>query len=153
MGRYTIWPHLQQGEDRMRGSLHSSLFINWGCQYPTKYSHFQLWVTGLRLLHLQISHNVLVANSHKFSHCLLQLPYNFCPRTKVQVLRQIMLLCTMLETENKLLSGGLAVVSHPGRQVFPEGRCFYSNSGGPEVQYTPALGMPSTRPLEHRMMP
>ena len=57
------------------------------------------------------------------------------------------------DTEHKLLSGGLAVVLHPGRQVFLEERCFYSNTGGPEVQYTPAPGMPSTRPPEYRMMP
>ena len=82
----------------MRGGLYSFLFINWCCQYPTKYSRLWLWVTGLRPLYLQILCNVLVANSHKFLHCLLQLPYAFHPRAKVQVLQWIMLLCPILET-------------------------------------------------------
>ena len=98
MGRYTIWSHVQEGGDRMRGGLYSFLFINWGCQYPTKYSRLWLWVTGLRLLHLQTSHNVLVVDIHKFSHCLSQLPHTLCPRAKVWVLWQIMLLHPMLET-------------------------------------------------------
>ena len=43
-------------------------------------------------------HNVLVADSHKFLHCLLQLPYTFCQRAKVRVPQWIMLLCPVLET-------------------------------------------------------
>ena len=80
------------------GGLYRFLFVNWGCQYPTKCSHLRLWVTGFRLLHLQTSHNILVVNIHNFSHCLLQVPHTFCPRAKVWVLWQIMLLCPMLET-------------------------------------------------------
>ena len=138
----------------MRGGLYSPLFINQHCQHLTEYSHLWLWLTGLRHFHLQSLHDVLVANSHKFSHGLSQLHYAFCQRVKVWVPQWIMLLCPILETPgHKLLSGELAAVSHPVRRVFPEGRHFYSNSRGPVVQYTPVLGMPSTRPLEHRMMP
>ena len=86
------------GGDRMRGTFYSSLFISQGCQYLTKYSHLWLWATGLRLLHLQVLHNILIANIHIFSHCLPQLPHTFHPRAKVWVPQQIMLLHPMLET-------------------------------------------------------
>ena len=79
-------------------AFYSSLFISQGCQYLTKYSCLWLWVTGLRLLHLQMLHNILIANIHIFSHCLPQLPHTFCSRAKVQVPWWIMLLCPMLES-------------------------------------------------------
>ena len=52
-----------------------------------------------------------------------------------------------------LLSGGLAIVLHPDRQIFPDRRCLYLKPGGPEVQCNHALEMPLTRLPEHRMMP
>ena len=55
-------------------------------------------MTGLRALHLQTLHNVLVADSPKFLYCLSQLPYAFCQRAKVQVPWWIMLLLPILET-------------------------------------------------------
>ena len=112
--------HLQPGGDRMRGAFYSFMFVRQGCQYQTKYSRLWLWATGLRLLHLQISHNILIANIHIFLHCLPQLPHTFCPRVKVWVPWQIMLLCPMLETpsisycqEGRLLSHILVGKSFP----------------------------------------
>ena len=57
------------------------------------------------------------------------------------------------DTECKLLSGGLAVVSHPSRQISLDGRHFYSDSRGQGVQYSLAPGASLTGPPEYRMMP
>ena len=53
----------------------------------------------------------------------------------------------------KLLSGGLAAVLHPDRQISPDGRCLYLKSGGLEAQCNHTLGMSLTGLPKHRMMP
>ena len=127
----------------MRGSLYSFLFINWGCQYLTKYSGLWLQVTGLRLLHLQTLHNILVVNVHKFLHCLSQLPHTFCPRAKVQVLWQIMLFCPMLETPSISYCQEGWLLSHilVGKSFWKEGTSIQT-LGGWRHSIAPLQGCP-----------
>ena len=56
-------------------------------------------------------------------------------------------------TKHMLLSGGLAVVLHPDRQIFLDRRSLYLKSGEPEVQCNHFPETLLTGPPEHRMMP
>ena len=57
------------------------------------------------------------------------------------------------DTKCTLLSEGLAVVLHPDRQIFPDGRHLYLKFRGPEMQCNHTLGTSLTGPREHRMRP